>query len=109
MLRRVMKSVISALVVLGLLATPIGCVLAACPAMQPGDDCCPKSSGLAICPYDILSTAKAAQGPQKHAVSAAVLIPQQITPIAEESSIFPIVSMAADGRDLHLQNRVLRI
>ncbi len=104
-----MKSAITALLVLGLLGGPIVCLAAVCPAMQEVDDCCPQPTSLAACPYDILSTAKAAQEPQKQTVSTLALVSQPIAPVVQRALFSPEVSVLPDGHDLHLQIRVLRI
>ena len=105
-----MKSAITVLLVLGLLGGPIVCLAAVCPAMQEVDDCCPQPTSLAACPYDILSTAKAAQEPQKQTVSTLALVSQPIASVVQQHALFsPEVSALPDGHDLHLQIRVLRI
>ena len=100
-----MKHAITALLLIGLLAIPIGCILAICPMDH---DCCPKAgSSLSTCPYDILSSAKAA--PDQHFAVAPAMV--DITaPFAssQPADSVLVASVLIDQRGLHLENRVLR-
>jgi hypothetical protein len=103
-----MKSAIAVFVVLSFLALPISC-LGSCAAMEPGDDCCPRSTSLAACPYDILSVAKATVEPLKQMVATAAVVPPHPVVFAPTGIVATANSPALDERDLHLQNRVFRI
>ena len=85
-----------------LTAAPIACVLLACPAVQT-HDCCPKSKSFSACPYDILSSAKAALP----AVMTAAIVRITIQPAPVRQ--FGVRTVVVDERGLHLLNRVLRI
>jgi hypothetical protein len=101
-----MKQVMSVVLLIGLLAIPIGCILAVCPAVD--HDCCPKSdSAISGCPYDILSLAKTAVNSIAIVVSAAVL-PIPAAPMIYHPA-FQIVALVPDTRDLNILNRVLLI
>lgn len=104
-----MKSVFSSLLTLVLLTGPLACLGAQCSLIQAAHDFCHRPTGLAACSYDILSAAKMVQPPQKWTPADAVSNLQQVTAGAETSSPHLTVSIVSDGRDLHLQNRVLRI
>jgi hypothetical protein len=96
-----MKALLSALLVVGILASPIGCIVA-CP-----DLCCPESAGVSTCPLDVLAGAKDSQ-PAMVFAAVAVSAPVVLTPIAAPSETV-FTPVAADGRDLHLSIRILRI
>lgn len=85
-----------------LTGAPIACVLLVCPAVHT-HDCCPKSKSFTACPYDILSSAKAALPAVMTA--SAVSFTFQPAPVR----LFDAHSIASDERDLHLLNRVLRL
>ncbi len=97
-----MKTAIAIFVLSALLIAPIACAVTVCPEIEK-HDCCPKSKSFAACPFDILTAAKAALPALPVAIleRIAVLI-EPFTPDAFEPA-------AADDRDLHLQNRILRI
>lgn len=103
-----MQAVISLVILMGLLGSPLGC-MAACPVAQPSQDCCPPPAGITKCPLDILSSAKAVQAPPKFAIAAPAAATQHIVPVAESAPPPVAGSFAANRRDLHLQNRILRI
>jgi hypothetical protein len=96
------------LLTLGLLASPVGCMLQPCQVTWSAHDCCPRTAGLTACPYDILSSAKAV--PNQHF---------SVAPVVAEARPFPAppppshsvltTSVMADHSDLHLENSVLRL
>jgi hypothetical protein len=96
------------LLTLGLIASPIGCMLQPCQVTWSAHDCCPRTAGLTACPYDILSSAKAA--PNQHFAVAAVsaeAAPSFAPPPPFESVL--TASVMADQSGLHLENSVLRL
>jgi len=95
-----MRTAFAILLLAGLLASPIGC-LASCPAFHDG--CTHQPASVTLCPYDILSVAKA-------------VLPAVVTSAVEPiAAIFVAIAPPApqtrtiDDTDLHLANRVLRI
>jgi hypothetical protein len=97
-----MKALISALLVLGILASPIGCIVA-CP-----DLCCPESASVSPCPFDILAVAKDSQ--PAHVIDAALAVAEPVvSPVIAGPAVSIFTPVAADGRDLHLSIRILRI
>ena len=97
-----MKFAIAILVLGGLLAAPIACAIVVCPAVDT-HDCCPKSKSFAACPFDILTSAKAALP----AVTPVTLLPIGIR--MEPLMGVDFQSAALDECGLYLTNRVLRI
>ena len=93
---------VSLTVAIALLIAPVACALAICEIAAP-HDCCPKSKAFAACPFDILSSAKAAPV----AVAEVPVEAAAIFPIGFEPSFAH--SVVADGSNLYIQNRVLRI
>lgn len=95
-----MKTGLAILLLIGLLGSPLGCV-ASCPLQS--HDCCSTHSQQAICPYDILSLAKAVPP----AVPVVCVEPVAVVLVALST---PVVSpRLVDAGDLCLSNRVLRI
>jgi hypothetical protein len=97
-----MKALISALLVLGILASPIGCIVA-CP-----DLCCPESAGVSPCPFDILAVAKDSQPAHINDAAMAVAEPA-VSPLVAAPAVSILTPVAANSRDLHLSIRILRI
>ena len=97
-----MKGAVIALVLLGLLGSPIACAIAVCP-VATSHDCCPKPKSFVACPFDILSSAKAT------VPVAAVPAPATMAIPLAEFVAHTVPCPTPDQRDLHLQNRVLRI
>ena len=102
------KPAVAILLVLGLLGSPLGCLLMPC--QMVADDCCRPAHHPAFteCPLDILSLAKAA--PIQHSTPL-VVEPDTSAPVAPAAAIFAdrVHPVRSDGRDLQLRNRVLRI
>jgi hypothetical protein len=98
------KFAVSLALLVLLLGMPLGCILAASPAMH---SCCPRTSANLKCPYDLFDSAKAAT------VLVTVSLPATRTiEIAPPSPVVMIVSAplaVEDGSDLHMLNRILRI
>ena len=102
-----MKHAVSILLLIGLIAIPIGCVLAICPAVD--HDCCPKSASTATaCPYDILSTSSAACTSPALTLHA-VVTAMPAAPVVSIAPVAPTLSLVSDTGDLHIVNRVLLI
>jgi hypothetical protein len=93
------------LLTLGLIASPIGCLIQPCDISQAPHDCCPRTSAFAACPYDILSSAKTAPPQLAVAVIATVEFPAP----PQSATFQTITPVLTDQSGLHLQNRVLRI
>jgi hypothetical protein len=97
-----MKTAIAILVFVTLLAAPVACTIVVCPELE-AHHCCPKPKSFAACPFDILASAKASlatlPAPIVHLVIVTIA---QSAPVSVPSTIFR-------DRDLHLENRVLRI
>jgi hypothetical protein len=95
------------LLALGLFGSPIGCLVQPCQITERPHDCCPHKAGLTTCPYDILSSAKAA--PDQHFALAPGMIDVSapyLPPPSVDSVL--VASILIDQRGLHLENRVLR-
>jgi hypothetical protein len=102
-----MKQAISVLLLIGLMAIPIGCVLAQCPAAD--HQCCPKSdTAVSTCAFDILSAARTSATSLGVTLSAAI-VPLPVVPLVYDRAIFPAISLLRDSGDLHIVNRVLLI
>jgi|SRR5689334_5254512 len=97
-----MKFAIAISVLGALLAAPIACAIVVCPAVDT-HDCCPQSKSFAACPFDILTSAKAALP----AVAPVVL--NEIAIRLEPFAPGDLRSLPPDQCDLYLSNRVLRI
>lgn len=90
-----------------LLGMPLGCVLASAPAHPCCPDHKPDTSASLKCPYDVFDSATTGNLPAPVAalpVQAAAFVPQMQSDPAIDA---PIV--VADGGDLLLLNRILRI
>jgi hypothetical protein len=97
-----MKTAAAILVFAALIAAPIACTIVVCPELE-AHHCCPKPKSLNACPFDILSSAKGA-------LPAIVSVNQDLMafPVASRASV-AVFSPIYSDRDLHLENRVLRI
>jgi hypothetical protein len=96
------------LLTLGLIASPVGCMLQPCQVTWSAHDCCPRTAGLTACPYDILSSAKAA--PSQHFTVATGIAEARPFPAPPRSSHSVLTaSVMADQSGLHLENSVLRL
>jgi hypothetical protein len=102
-----MQFVTAVMLALGLIASPIGCLVQPCDLSVGPHDCCPRKAGVTACPYDILSSAKAS--PDQHFA----LAPARVEVAAPYASLRPadsllLASVLIDQRGLFLENRVLR-
>ena len=96
-------------IVAGLIGIPIGCLILPCHVEMESHDCCPQTSVLAQCPFDILASAKVAA--QQHVASSIVAL-AAVTPVVFEQSEGTVErahSALADKQETYLQNRVLRL
>jgi hypothetical protein len=92
-----------------LLASPLVCVALPCDLAKAPHDCCPKSSGVTACPYDVLESAKASRPPVKWAVDAIVDSAPEPGCVLPGFAPQSIARIATDQRDLHTRIRVLLI
>jgi hypothetical protein len=93
------------LLTLGLIASPVGCLIQPCDFGQSTHDCCPRTPALSSCPYDILSSAKTA--PAQVAVAVIYAVDPVVPP--QPAVDAPVDLVVSDQRGLHLENRVLRL
>jgi hypothetical protein len=93
------------LLTLGLIASPVGCLIQPCDLGQTGHDCCPHSPALTACPYDILSLAKTPPAQ----LAAAVIAPVQLPAPPQLETFLHITPVLTDHSGLHLENQVLRL
>ena len=102
-----MQFATAVLLALGLIASPIGCLVQPCEITEGPHDCCPRKAGVTACPYDILSSAKGA--PDQHVALAPAMV-DVAAPYASPQPADPLLvaSVVVDQRGLYLENRVLR-
>jgi hypothetical protein len=103
-----MQFAVAILLTLGLLASPIACLVQPCLIADHTHDCCPRTPALTACPYDILSSAKAASD-QHLALVAAVVEASAAWAPPEVFDSHPVADVPVDQSGLHLKNRVLRL
>ncbi len=87
-----------------LMFSPVVCLVVACDFAA--HDCCPKSRAMTSCPYDILAAAKVVK-PQALATAPLISSIDWMAPTAGLAMNF--ITVAQDGRDLHVRNRILLI
>jgi hypothetical protein len=92
-----------------LLASPLVCIVVPCDLTKGPHDCCPKSGGVAACPYDVLDAAKASRPPVKWAVDAIVDSTPQPGCVLPGFAPQATARIETDDRDLHTRIRVLLI
>jgi hypothetical protein len=104
-----MRFAVALTLAIAFLATPLVCLAVPCDVAKQARDCCPKSSGLLACPYDVLDTAKASGVSIGQAIPAVhssalsgVVAPPNLAPLDP-------IRFAADERDLHTRIHILRI
>jgi hypothetical protein len=93
------------LLTVGLIASPIGCLIQACELSRAGHDCCPRTASLTACPYDILSSAKAAPSQ----VAAIVIDTTEPLVLPQPAPLQMVAPVLADQSSLHIENRILRL
>src|SRR5260370_38322793 len=104
-----MKTAFSALLILALFAGPTVCFLAVCTA-QPGQhECCPRTQQMAACPFSFLAQSTGAVKVEKTVTFAIAGPASAAVPVMLEQAGNSVPTLAADGRNLHVLNRVLRI
>lgn len=103
-----MKLATTILLVLGLLGSPVGCLVRPCDIADGSHDCCPRTPAFTACPFDILAAAKAA--PQQHSLATQPVV-HAVMPELEYRQVLSlsVASVDADQRNLHLRNRVLLV
>jgi hypothetical protein len=99
-----MKFAVSLAMAVLLLGMPLSCLLAPCQIAPPAHPCCPRTGTNLKCPYDALDSAKVAI----LVASTPALERIEIAPLISSAPIGP-ESIAADGSDSYILNRILRI
>jgi hypothetical protein len=102
-----MQFATAVLLALGLIGSPIGCLVQPCDLSGGPHDCCPRKAGVTACPYDILSSAKAT--PDHHFALAPARVDVAAPYASPQPAVsFLVASVLVDQRGLYLENRVLR-
>jgi len=105
-----MKTAFATLLLLALFTGPTLCLLAVCPTQMAEHDCCPRTQSVASCPFSFLTQSTGAVKVEKAAVGLAIAGPvAAAAPVLAEQTGHAVPTVVADGRNLHVLNRVLRI
>jgi hypothetical protein len=104
-----MKTALSAILILALFTGPTVCFLAVCTAQTGQHECCPRTQQIAACPFSFLAQSTGAVKVEK-TVSFAIAGPASAAlPMMPEQPGHSVPTLVADGRNLHVLNRILRI